>query len=97
MKMINDFPRRNRLDLYTTAEKAIAAAVDAVERTGAHPLLTDAVILLGQAKEKVSDHAELSDLWQCPECKHVMTEDESKGYRGCPTGLHAVRHEPLVG
>lgn len=97
MKTINNFPRRNRLDLYTSAENAISAAVDAVERTGSHPLLTDAVILLGNAKAKVADHAELSDLWQCPTCKHVMTEDESKGYRGCPTGLHTVRHEPLAG
>jgi hypothetical protein len=52
-------PRRIRLDLYTPAEVAIRAAVIAVEEAGAHPLLTDAVVLLQQAKEKVADFVEL--------------------------------------
>lgn len=33
------------------------------------------------------------DLWQCPTCGYLMTADESKGYRGCPTGMHAAKHE----
>jgi hypothetical protein len=32
--------------------------------------------------------------WRCPTCAHLMTEEESKGYRGCPTGMHPVQHEP---
>lgn len=59
MKMINGFPRRCRVDLYTSAEKAILDAVLAVEDTGAHPFLTEAVILLSQAKDKVADFVEL--------------------------------------
>ena len=61
MQMIDGFPRRSRLDLYTPAELAIRAAVEAVEAAGAHPLLTDAVILLQQAREKVADFVELPD------------------------------------
>jgi hypothetical protein len=48
-------PRRIRVDQNTPAELAIRAAVDAVEHAGAHPLLTDAVVLLGEAREKVAD------------------------------------------
>ena len=51
-------PRRARLDLHTPAEMAIRTAVLEVEAVGAHPLLTDAVILLSQAREKVADYEE---------------------------------------
>ena len=61
MKMIDGIPRRARMDLYTPAEKAIREAVNAVELAGAHPILTEAVILLGQAQEKVADFVELED------------------------------------
>lgn len=47
--------RRFRIDKFTSAEKAIFNAVHEVEAAGAHPLLTDAVILLAQAREKVAD------------------------------------------
>lgn len=53
-----DFPRRNCVDLYTPAEQAIADAIAAVEAAGAHPRLTDAVILLGQAQNAVADFVE---------------------------------------
>lgn len=59
MHMINGIPRRSRLDLHAPAEKAIRAAVDAVEAAGAHPLLTDAVNLLIAAGDKVADFVEL--------------------------------------
>jgi hypothetical protein len=62
MKMSdNGFPRRNRIDLYTPAETAIREAMLAVESSGAHPLLTDAVSLLEQAKNKVADFVDLAD------------------------------------
>ncbi len=44
---------------WVAAEHTIQAAVDAVERMPGHPLLTDAVILLGQARNKVADFVEL--------------------------------------
>lgn len=55
----NGFPRRCQVNLYTPAEKAISEAINAVEKAGAHPLLTDAVMLLAEAKEKVADFVEL--------------------------------------
>src|SRR5437764_1265097 len=54
----NGIARRNRDDLYTAAEKAIWHAMRVVEDVGAHPLLTDAVILLGTARDKVADFVE---------------------------------------
>lgn len=37
-------------------------------------------------------NAERGQMWECPTCHHVMTEEQSKGYAGCPTGFHSVRH-----
>ena len=53
-----EIPRRIDLLRFTPAEKAIYDAVQEVEKVGAHPLLTDAVILLGQAREKVADYVD---------------------------------------
>lgn len=53
------FPRRNRIDLHTAAESAIRHAIQVVEQAGAHPLLTDAVVLLSEAQNKVADFVEL--------------------------------------
>lgn len=60
--MINDkngTPRRNRIDLSTPAESAIRQAIIAVEEAGCDPLLTDAVVLLSQAKNKVADFIDI--------------------------------------
>ena len=46
------------MDLWTPAEKAVYDAMQVVEAAGAHPLLTDAVVLLGQARDKVADYVE---------------------------------------
>lgn len=43
------------LDLSTPEELAIRHTVDLVEELGAHVLLTDCVVLLGQAREKLSE------------------------------------------
>ena len=54
--------RRDRIDLYTPAETAIRQAMLAVEEAGCHVLLTDAVILLGQAKDKVADFIDIVEI-----------------------------------
>lgn len=52
----NDYiPRRNDINRYVPAEKAIMAAMGEVESMGADELLTDAVVLLSQAKDRVAD------------------------------------------
>lgn len=48
--------RRNRMDLNVPAETAIQNAIWEVEKVGASPSLTEAVILLGKAKDLVSDY-----------------------------------------
>lgn len=47
--------RRNDILQFTPAEKAIYDAIGEVEKMPAHPLLTDAVFLLQEAKNKVAD------------------------------------------
>lgn len=58
MIMIEGFPRRNRIDLFSDAEQAILQAKKAVEKAGCDPLLTDAIELLSQAQNKVADYVE---------------------------------------
>jgi hypothetical protein len=44
--------------LMSPAELAITNAMDEVEKAGASEALTDAVILLGKARDRVADHVE---------------------------------------
>lgn len=53
-----NIPRRIDLLRNTPAELAIRHALDQVELMGCHELLTEAVVLLGQAREKVADYVD---------------------------------------
>lgn len=70
----NEIPRRSRLDLVTPEEKALYEMVWQIEKLGAHVLLTDVVVLLGRAREKLADWVELNAAQQtlavdvCPGC-----------------------------
>ena len=50
--------RRNNLDQLEPSELAIVSAVEAVESMPADTRLTEAVILLGQARDKVADYVD---------------------------------------
>lgn len=52
---MSEIPRRCRIDLMTPAELAIRNAVDVVEGMGCDVRLTDAIVLLSQARDKVAD------------------------------------------
>ncbi|GEM_PF-2784035 len=57
-KTINMKPetkRRNRLDLFEPSEKAIYDAMQEVEKLPPDERLTEAVVLLGKAKDLISD------------------------------------------
>lgn len=54
--------RRNRLDLMKPSELAIYNAMQEVEKIGASEKLTEAIILLGKAKDLVSDFIDETDL-----------------------------------
>lgn len=58
MEKMNEVPRRHRMDQWTEAELAIYGAMQEVEKMGASLQLTDAVVLLGAAKDAVADHVE---------------------------------------
>lgn len=51
-------PRRVRIDLASPAEKAIRDAMRAVEVMAADVRLSQAVVLLGQALDKVADYVD---------------------------------------
>jgi hypothetical protein len=50
-----NIPRRIRIDLNTPEELRIRECVLEVEKLGADPLLTDVVVLLQQARERLAD------------------------------------------
>lgn len=55
MENKNEIPRRNRMDLWEPSEKLIQHTVWEIEKMGADVRLTNAVNLLSQAKDLVSD------------------------------------------
>ena len=57
-KRPDGIPTRADMTYWTPAEHAIAKAMEAVEAAGASPALTDAVTLLGKARDRVADHIE---------------------------------------
>lgn len=58
--MIDGFPRRGRLDHMTIAELGIYTVIGTIEELGADILLTEAIVLLQQAREKVADYIDLT-------------------------------------
>jgi hypothetical protein len=56
------FPRRSCLDLNTPEELVIRQAIGVVESMAAHPLLTDASVLLQAGLNKVADYIDLPTL-----------------------------------
>jgi len=55
---MSERPRRIDMRRWSTGERAIQEAVDVVESMGAHELLTEAVILLGRARDTVADYVD---------------------------------------
>lgn len=53
---IAGIPRRVQMNRWTPAEMDIYNAIQAVEKVGAHPKLTEVVILLGKAREVLADY-----------------------------------------
>lgn len=65
-------PRRNRLDQMTPAERAIYDAAQDVELLPADERLTKAVVLLGEARDLVSDYVDDTQ----PPADAPATEDQ---------------------
>jgi len=59
-QMINGFPRRAMIEKMTPMERRLRDDMIMVEALGAHPRLTDAVVLLESAREAVADWVEES-------------------------------------
>lgn len=57
-KRPDGIPSRCDLSLMSPAELAITEAMRAVEAAGASVALTDAIVLLGKARDRVADHVE---------------------------------------
>jgi hypothetical protein len=82
--MVDGWPRRNRIDLYSPAERVIAEARTFVDHGPADVRLTEAVILLGKAMDKVSDYVDEHG-WPTAEGARAMTPE--------PLCLHCGRAE----
>lgn len=53
---MGEMPRRVRMENWCEAERAIYVAKLQVEKMGADPRLTDAILLLNAAQSSVADH-----------------------------------------
>lgn len=86
-------PTRCDMSLMTSAELAITTAMNAVEITGASIALTDAITLLGKARERVADHVEgrVTDEQSCP--GHAASDTDPKICRHCGTHIDSLRPE----
>lgn len=58
MAEIKALSRRIHVELQTPSEKAIGDALKLVENMGADPRLTEASVLLSQARSKVADYVD---------------------------------------
>lgn len=58
MLIENGIPRRSNMLRWIPAEQAIHEVINQIEALGAHIRLTDAVVLLTQAKDAIADWAE---------------------------------------
>lgn len=56
MKAKEEIPRRNRMDKWSTAEKAIYDAIQEVEKMGCDIRLTEVVIKLSEAQNSIADY-----------------------------------------
>lgn len=65
---MENFPRRNRLDLNTKAELSIHESIQEIENIGADEKLTKAINLLSEAKNLVSDYIDKNDPSICDIC-----------------------------
>ena len=57
-KRPDGWPTRSAVEWWTPAEAAIVEAMRVVENAGGSLALTDAVIKLGEARNRVADHVE---------------------------------------
>lgn len=53
------FLSRNDIELQTPLEKTLGQTIRDIEAAGAHPLLTEASVLVQQAKSLIADYVEL--------------------------------------
>jgi hypothetical protein len=90
-KRPDGWPTRTAVEWWTPAEEAIAKAMHAVEAAGGSLALTDAVILLGKARDRVADHVEgIKPVCGYPACECQITGPE--GWR--PEARTCLRLNP---
>ena len=77
VKTMDEIPRRARVDQWVRAERLIQDAVDSVEAMAADPRLTQAVILLGQARAYVADFVDGVYTRKCDGCEKMLTSPQS--------------------
>lgn len=83
--MNDEIPRRARVDFNVMAEHAIREAMQSVEDLGADVKLTEAVVLLGKAKDAVADYVDANLLPIAKDgkgCDHAFSQhgDADKDY-----------------
>lgn len=90
---VNGIPRRARVDLLTPAERAIREAIIAVEEVGADPLLTEALVLLGHARERLADYVDRENVSKLQLVYEALSEILPPDARGWHTFKVRMRRD----
>jgi hypothetical protein len=88
--MVRGWPRRRDTLRWSDAERAINEAVQAVERMGANMALTDAVVLLAQAQERVAAYVDAHPGPAAATREPAAREAYFAGFTQVPGTVHAA-------
>ncbi len=83
-------PRRSNMHQWSPAEKAIWEAAQVVESMAADTRLTDAVVLLQQARDKVADYVD----GRCSRCGNLIPGFRPPDESGTTAGYYLARAWP---
>jgi hypothetical protein len=84
-----DIPRRIRVDLATPIEREIRELRNKIEGMGAHPLLTDAVVLMGNVLSKMADYVESDKGMNATANRVEILEKENADLKRLASNLHS--------
>ncbi len=91
---ISKFPRRNDTLQMTPEELAIRDVIHRIESLGAHPLLTEVVTLMSQAKDKLADWIETTPMYGSNSDLLSLARDGSKNKALADCHFPAAVHRP---
>lgn len=70
----------------------VRAHIKAYNRREAVKLINRAGLYCRDLNDGKFIRSQSQSMWKCPVCGYVMTEEQSKLYKSCPSGVHFSQH-----